>query len=145
MKQVLAPDHIGVNDYQLIVVGAPPVIQFVTIDGLEEELEVVDLPDRTKASGGNTKAITFAATHPIWHVAEDAYLELWFKESNLVLPTYKRPATLIVKSISGMLVRTFNMIGLFPGKRKTADLEMANEGEGHYKEWTFNCDRIIAV
>lgn len=145
MKQVLAPDHIPVNKYQLIVVPGPPKINFITIAGLEEELEVVDLPDRTKASGGNTKAIEFTATHSIHELPGDIYLEAWFKEAEFATPTYKRGGTLLVTSISGLVTRSFNMIGLFPGKRKTADLEMANEGELNVKEWTFFCDRMIPV
>ena len=145
MKQVLLPDHIPLNDFQLIVVGGPPKIQFITIDGLEEELETVDLPDRTKASGGNTKAIEFTTTHPLHHVTEDLFLEGWFLESQLVSPLYKKAATLLVKSISGLTIKSFNLIGLFPSKRKTGDLDMANEGELHNKEWTFSADRMIPI
>jgi len=145
MKMTLLPDHIPVNNYSLIVVGLPP-IQFITIDGLEEELDTVDLPDRTKASGGNTKAVEWTATHAKHHTIEDAYLEAWFLESqDPVLPTYKKPATLLVNSISRLNTRSFNLIGMFPSKRKTADLDMNNEGELNVNEWTFNCDRVIPI
>lgn len=144
MKMVLLPDHIPVNNFDLIVVGGPPTIQFITIDGLEEELDTVDLPDRTKASGGNTKPIEFTATHPKHHTIEDAFLELWFSEGqDPVLPTYKKAATLLVNSISSLNVRSYNLIGMFPSKRKTADLDMANEGELNVTEWTFNVDLPI--
>ncbi len=146
MKSVLLPDHIPVNNYKLIVVGGPPFLEFITIDGLEEELETVDLPDRTKASGGNTKPVEFTVTHPIHHIIEDEFLELWFQEGqDPVLPTYKKAASLIVTSISGLNFKTYNLIGLFISKRKTADLDMANEGELNVTEWTFNVDRIIAL
>jgi hypothetical protein len=146
MKQVLLPDHIPVNNFDLVVVGGPPVIQFVTIDGLEEELDTVDLPDRTKASGGNTKPIEFTATHPKHHTIEDAFLELWFAEGqDPVLPTYKKAAALLVTSISSLNVRSFNLVGLFPSKRKTADLDMANEGELNVNEWTFMADLVIPI
>lgn len=144
MKQVLLPDHIPVNNFELIVVGAPP-LKFITIDGLEEELDTVDLPDRTKASGGATKAIEFTATHPKHHTVEDAFLEAWFLEATLALPTYKKPGTLLIKSISSIQVRTFSVVGLFPSKRKTADLDMANEGELNVTEWTFMGDLVIPV
>ncbi len=146
MKQTLQPDHIAVNNYQLIVVGGPPLIQFVTIDGFEEELETVDLPDRTTASGGNTKSIEFTATHPKHHTVEDAFLEAWFLEGqDPVSPTYKKAATLVIQSISRLVTRSYNLIGLYPSKRKTSDLDMANEGELNSTEWTFKCDRIITV
>jgi hypothetical protein len=143
---VLLPDHIPVNQFDLIVVGGPPTIQFITIDGLEEELDTVDLPDRTKASGGNTKPIEFVATHPIHHSSENTFLEIWFNDSqDPVRPWYKRAATLLVSSISGLNTRSYNLVGLFPSKRKTADLDMANEGELNANEWTFNTDLIIPL
>lgn len=145
MKQTLLPDHIPVNNFDLIVVGGPPVIQFITFDGLEEELDTVDLPDRTKASGGATKAIETTATHPKHHTVEDAFLELWFSESRLALPTYKKAAALTVSSISGLQVRSYNLIGMFPSKRKTADLDMGNDGEMNVTEWTFMIDNSIVV
>ena len=106
----------------------------------------MDLPDRTKASGGNTKPVEFTAMHPKHHTIEDAFLELWFLEGqDPVSPLYKKAATLVIQSISRLVTRTYNLIGLFPSKRKTADLDMANEGELNTTEWTFNCDRIIPV
>jgi hypothetical protein len=146
MKMVLLPDHIPVNNFDLIVVGGPPVLQFVTIDGFDWELEVTDLPDRTVASGGNTKAIEFTATHPKHHTIEDAFLQLWWQESqDPVLPTYKKAAALLVSSISSLNVRSFNLIGMFPKKQKTADLDMANEGELNVTEWTFSADLPIPL
>jgi hypothetical protein len=143
---VLLPDHIPVNQFDLIVVGGPPKIEFITIDGLEEELDTVDLPDRTKATGGATKPVEFVATHPKHHTIEDAFLELWFSEGqDPVLPTYKKAATLLVNSISSLNIRSYNLIGLFPSKRKTADLDMANEGELNATEWTFMTDLIIPL
>lgn len=144
MKGLILPDHIPLNRYQLLVVGGPPLI-FTSIDGLEEELETVDLPDRTVASGGNTKSFEFVAMHPKHHTGEDDYLEEWFEQSQIVLPTYKRAATLLVETISGIQVRSYNLIGLFPSKRKTPDLEMNNEGELFETEWTFKGDRIIPI
>jgi hypothetical protein len=145
MKMVLLPDHIPVNNFNLIVVGGPPLIQFVTIGGFDWELDTVDLPDRTKASGGATKAIEFTATHPKHHVVEDVFLQAWFQEAQLGFPTYKKAASLVNKSISGFQVRTWNLIGMFPMKQVTADLDMANEGEMNVTEWTFVADLPIPV
>lgn len=146
MKMVLLPDHIPVNNFDLIVVGGPPVLQFVTIDGFDWELDTVDLPDRTKASGGATKAIEFTATHPKHHVVEDVFLQIWFAEGqDPVSPLYKKPATLLNFSLSRLNVRSWNLIGMFPTKQKTADLDMGNEGELNVTEWTFSADLPIAV
>lgn len=145
MKMVLLPDHIPVNNYELIVVGGPPILQFVTIDGFDWELETTDLPDRTRASGGNVKPIEFTAMHPKHHTVEDAFLQAWWAEAQLVSPTYKKAATLLDYSISNIQVRSTNLIGMFPTKQKTADKEMANEGEINTNEWTFSADLPIVL
>lgn len=144
MKQVLLPDHIAVNNFELIAIGAPP-LRFITSDGLEEELDTTDLPDRTRASGGATKAIEWAMTHPKHHTVEDAFLEAWFTEAKLALPTYKKAVTLLIKSISSLNVRSYNIIDVFPMKRKTADLDINNEGDLNVTEWTFSGDLVIPV
>ena len=146
MKMTLLPDHIPVCNFDLIVIGGPPVLQFVTIDGFDWELDTTELPDRTRASGGNTKPIEFTATHPKHHFVEDAFLQAWWLESqDPVLPTYKKPATLLNHSISRLQTRSWNLLGMFPTKQKTADLDMGNEGEMNVTEWTFSADLPIPV
>ena len=89
MKGVLAPDHIPKNKYELRVRGLPP-ITFTAVSGLEEELDKVDLPDRTGASGGNTKNGEFTARMPTHHTTERIALEAWFAECQDPVPrTYK--------------------------------------------------------
>lgn len=146
MKQTLLPDHIPQNNYHLIVLGGPPLIQFTKVDGIDEELETVDLPDRTKASGGNTKAFDFKAEHPEHHVLEDLFLEFWFREGqDPVSPFYKKPCVLLAQSISRIQTKAYNLLGVFISKRKLPDREMKNEGEMTVKEWTFCGDRILAT
>jgi len=145
MKGVILPDHIPLNKYELRIRDLPP-ITFIEVAGLEEELENVDLPDRTAASGGNTKPIEFTATMPLHHRLEEAAMEQWFQESqDPVSPTYKKTGTLILSSLSGMNRKTMILVGLFPCKRKTGNLDMANEGELHKIEWTFKTDDVLSV
>lgn len=145
MKGTIQPDHISVNKYELLALGMPP-IQFTEVSGIEEELETVDLPDRTTASGGNTKPVEFTAKHMMHHLVEQAAMEVWFKESqDPVSPLYKKAGTLIHKSISGKVIRSYTLLGLYPTKRKLPDLEMANEGEPAVVEWTFKADDILPV
>jgi len=145
MKGVLRPDHIPLNNYELRVRDLPP-ITFITIGGLEEELENVDLPDRTAASGGHTKPIEFTASMPLHHLTEMAAMEQWFMDSQEpVSPFYKKPGTLVLTSITNLIRKTFLIVGMFPTKRKTADLDMNNEGELHTVEWTFKADQVISM
>lgn len=146
MKSVLLPDHIPMNKFELIVVGAPGPLRFTTVAGLTQELQTVDLPDRTKASGGNLTSVEFTASHPKHHVVEDAFLESWFLEGqDPVSPTYKKAGNLVVKSLSGLIVKGYTLINLFVSQRVTPDLDMANEGELFVTEWTFMADNILPI
>jgi hypothetical protein len=143
MKGAIQPDHIPKNKYSLKVVGLPP-ITFTFVGSLEEELEKVDMPDRTAASGGNTKSTEFNVRHPTHHVAERIAMENWFHEGqDPVSPNYKKVGTLTKQSISGMAIASYVLQGLFVWKRVTPDLEMSNEGELDELEWSMSVDTII--
>jgi hypothetical protein len=145
LKGKIAADHIPMNKYKLLVIGLPGLTP-TYISGLEEELDTVTLPDRTKASGGNTKPGEFTMRLPLHHLIEQAAMEAWFKESqDPVSPTYKKPATVIYESISGNIAKTYTLVGVFPQKRKTHDAEMSNEGEQSEVEWTMSFDDILPV
>lgn len=142
LKGIIQADHIPVNKYQLLVVGVQTLTP-IKISGIEEELETVDLPDRTKASGGQTKAGSFTVTFAEHHKAEIDALEKWYSDStDPVSPTYKKPATLVQQSISNRQTRSWSVVGLFPMKRKLPDLEMKNDGDMAEIEYTFSFDDI---
>jgi hypothetical protein len=145
MKGVIRPDHIPVNKYQLLIIGLPP-LTFTEVSGIEDELETADMPDRTVASGGNRKASEFTAMLPMHHSTEQAAMESWFRESqDPVSPSYKKAGTLVHSSISGITVKTFQLVGVFPFKRKLPDLEMVNEGEMAAVEWSFKVDDTLPL
>lgn len=145
MKGVLQTDHIPVNKYQMLVVGLPP-LTFTEISGIEQELETVDLPDRTVASGGNKGVVEFTVMQPAHHLAEVAAIESWFVESiDPVSGSYKKDGTVILQSISGDTIKTHSILGMFPSKKALPDLEMANEGELATIEWTFKADEVLPI
>jgi hypothetical protein len=145
IKATLQPDHIPTNKYQLIVVGLPPVT-FTKISGIEVEVDTVDLPDRTRASGGNAKAVEFTAEMPMHHTIEMAAMEIWFTEGqDPVSLTYKKAGTLIHTSGSGAVLRTYSLIGIFCSKRKLPDLDFESEGDMATIEWTFQCDTVLPI
>jgi len=145
MKGRVKPDHMPVNKFQLFVAGMPP-IEFITISGIEEELQTVDLPDRTTASGGNTAPVEFTATTMMHHSIERNALELWFKEGqDPVSPLYKKVGTLIIKSLTNAKQTVYTLVGLYVSKRATPDLDMANEGDAAIIEWTLKADDMIPV
>lgn len=142
IQGAIQPNHIPVNKYELNIPGLPP-ITFTKIAGIEQELETVDLPDRTTASGGNTKAFEFACETAEHHKAEQAALEAWFAASQAAATGYKKAATLTKKTVDGATLRNFTLLGIYPFKRKLPDLDMKNEGEMGVVEWTFKGDLIL--
>lgn len=144
MKGSIQPDHIPKNKYVLSFMGLPP-ITFTKVSGLEEELDNVTLPDRTQASGGNTKAGEFTASMPTHHTPERNALENWnIQCRDPVSPAYKKTGTLTKQSLTGMNTVSYILQGCFISKRSTPDVEMSNEGELDEIEWTFKFDQIIA-
>ena len=145
MKGAVLPKHIPVNNYELIIVGLPPIL-FTQVSGLEDETESVNLPDRTRASGGNSGPIEFTALSFEHHTTELAALELWRRQGkDPVDPLYKKVGTLIKRNISGELVTTRSLFGLWITKRKDADLDLANEGEPAMIEWTLSADKVESI
>lgn len=146
MKGVIQSDHIPANKFKLIVVGLPVNFTFTAVSGIEEELDTVDLPDRTVASGGRTAPVELTAVLPLHHTGEQAVMEAWFQESqDPVLPSYKKPATLILTSLTGDTVRSFSFPDMFPAKRSVSDFEMDNDGEMSTVEWTLRASDMFPI
>lgn len=145
IKGVILPDHVQVNKYLLTVIGMPP-LTITAISGLEEELDVTDLPDRTKATGGRTKPVEFDITLPAHHVIEQRAMELWFAQSkDPVLPTHKRLATLTLFTQLGLPLVSFALVGTFPMKRALPDLELENDGEMAGIVWSMSADEVLPL
>lgn len=145
MKGDIRADHIPVNKWSMIILGMPP-LTIVEQSGIEEELQTTELPDKTRVSGGNTMPVEFTARMPMHHLEEQAAMELWFSDSqDPVASNYKKNATVIYKSISGNVLRTYSLVGVFPTKRVLPDLDMANEGELALVEWTFSADLPLPI
>lgn len=142
MKGRIKADHIPQNKYTFRVSGLPP-IEFLRVEGLEEELEVVDLPDRTRASGGNTKAGEITVEIMMHHTIEVNAMEQWFRQSqDPVSRDYKRDGVLVLKSLSGLASKTWQLKGCFPSKRTNSNVSMANEGEPVTQTWVICWDDI---
>lgn len=144
MKGSIRPNHIPVNKYELIFIGLPKLTP-TEVSGLEEELNVVDMPDRTKASGGRTNPSEMTIMIPMHHTVEIFAMEAWWIEcQDPVSPTYKKNGALLMESV-GLLgpTRTYTLTGSFLTKRKLPDLEMANDGELACAEFTISVDQMF--
>lgn len=145
MKGVIKPDHIPVNKYRLAILGVPPLTP-TEVSGMEDELETVDLPDRTTASGGNRGPSEFTMMIPAHHNFEIAACELWYREGQEpVIPTYKKAGTLTMRSLSGLTTRRRTLVGAYISKRADPDLAMNDEGEMAAIEYTVKVDDIIPL
>jgi hypothetical protein len=145
MKGTIHPNHIPKNKGRLLVPGQPSFV-FTTLGDIVEEVEAVDLPDRTIASGGQKKAGEFTATIPSHHTVEVAAIERWFVAGqDPVQPDYKKVGTLVQQPIGPGLPKTYSLIGLWVSRRQIPGSEMANEGEMQELEITFKFDDVQPV
>lgn len=142
MKGVLQPDHIPLNKYELTSVITRTIV-FTEISGIEEELQVTELPDRTFASGGNTMPVEFTVKVPMHHSVDVNAMETWFQMGQgKVLPGYKQSATLIQTSLSGKTKRVYALSGVFVSARSLPDLSMEDQGDMAIVEFTLRADDI---
>jgi len=145
LKGTVEADAMNVNKFEFTVAGAAPV-RFHQVSGLEEELGVVELPDRTQQTDGATKPGEFTAQLPAHHSTEYAFLEIWYREGqDPVSPIYKKPCVLTISSPTGKKSRQFIVNGCWIQKRKLPDLDMANDSDMASVEYTFKFDSILPI
>lgn len=147
MRTVLHKDHIPINKFKLLVIGTiTPTFTVTSLSGIEEELEVEEMPDRTVVSMGRTGPVDFTIAIPMHHRAEQIAMELWFTESrDPVLPSYKKPGVLTHSSISGDTDVSYMMTDLFPYKRSLPSLEMGSAGELAVVTWGMRASVLIPL
>ena len=137
-------DHIPVNNFEMIIGGGTRIL-FVTVSGLEQEVEKVTLPNRTTVSGGNTPSKEFTATMFEHHTVELNFMRQWMKDSLAAkIDVYKKNVTLIKKTVSGNVPAgiTRQLNGVFVFNEKDADLDLSNEGDPAMVEFSFSFDAI---
>ncbi len=145
MKGEIQPNHIAVNKYELLVLGAPTLV-FTEISGMDSETPTVDLPDRTTASGGEELPGEFTAMMPMHHTVQILFMDLWLQEGrDPVSPFYKKVATMLWKSIDNQVAKTYQALGLFVSKRSTPDAEKGNDGDLALVEYTFKYDSLQPI
>lgn len=143
MKGAIQPNHVSKNNFEMQVIGLPP-ITFIEVGDIPEQVDKVDLPDRTRASGGTKQAGEFSVMVPSHHDVEVAAMEAWYKEAqDPVAPTYKKSGVLIKKGIDGSVIRTYTFTGLWVSERNMTSVALENEGEMDTIEYLLNFDDII--
>lgn len=145
IKGVILPDKLQVNKFQLTIAGFPPVL-FTAVAGIEEELDNVELPDRTPATGGRKKSIEFDVTQPLHHKLEVAAMELWYREcQDPVSPLHRKTGVLMVMSETGLGRAAYSVVGAILTKRKLPDLDLDNDGEMATVVWTIKAAELLPL
>ncbi len=147
-KGVIKGDHIPLNKFELAMLNRGLLTRFtaIRISGIEEELDHVDLPDRTTRSGGRTKPGTIEMDLPMHDLLAQGIMEEWFAGSqDPVDPGYLRPCTAIFPSLTGQTIATYSLIEVFPIKRGVPQFEMGNEGEMAIVTWTLAYSDVIPI
>jgi hypothetical protein len=145
IKNVLKVNRVQVNKFQLTIapgVGSP---LFTTISGLEEELDTVDLPDRTSRSGGREKQLEFEVQQPMHHDLEVLAMEAWYRMCKMSLPLYLKLGTLVLFDEWGIPRRRYTLPNLWISKRSHSELDLDNDGEMSTITWTLKADQIIPM
>ncbi len=145
IKGTVDPDHIPVTKYGLAVAGGPELTP-MSIGGLEEEMAVIELPDKTVASSGRTNPVELPVTIPSHHIVEIAFMEVWYQEGqDPVTPTYKKPATITLSSLTNNTQLGFTLPDAFVSKRVLPDRELDNDGEMSTHEYTINASQMLPL
>ena len=143
IKGTIQANHVQLNKYELAVIGLPTLV-ITAISGIEEELDVSEMPDRTRVSGGRTKPVEYDITIPLHHTLEQLALEQWFEQcKDPVDPEHKKLGTLTLFNQSGDPLVSFTLPDTFPTKRGLPDLELDNDGEMAAAVWSMSSDDVI--
>lgn len=143
IKNVLKPNRVQANKFQLTIqpgIGAPT---FTKISGLEEELDKVDLPDRTSRSGGRSKPLEFEVEQPMHHDVEVAQMEAWYAMCKATLPGHLKLGILVLFDEWGVPRRRRTLTNLWVGKRKDTDQDLNDEGAMSTITWTLHADEML--
>ena len=144
LKGKIQEDHIPLNKFELLVTGLP-TLTLITTDDIEEALNVIEMPDGTKRSGGQTDAPEFTGQIPMHHDVQVLALELWYKQGqDPIQEGYLKAGSLVFYRGSGT-PRPFELINLWVSGRTIPGGDMDNDGEPAMLTFTFQADNVTPV
>lgn len=146
LKGRVDPDHIPMNKYELAVVGLTTSVTFTKVSGLEQENAVIDLPDRTRAPGGQVSASEIVVEVPAHHTSEVAAMDLWWAEGqDPITSTAKKAGTMSYTSGTGDIARVYALLGAWISKRKLPDADMSDDGNMSVVVYTIQLDSATRI
>lgn len=144
LKGKIKSNHIPLHNFELVVPGVVP-LTLLTSDDIEERLNVVEMPDRTKRSSGEKMSVAFTGAIPMHHDVEAASLEAWYKQCQApVDPGYRKAGSMVFYRLDGT-PRTFSLVNLWISGRTVPGGAMDNEGEPAMLTYFFEADEVNPV
>jgi hypothetical protein len=144
IKGVIKENRVQTNKFTALIQPGVGQVLFTAMSGLEEELDAVELPDRTMRSGGRKKTIEFDATQPMHHDIEVLSMEAWYREcQDPVSPLHLKIMTLILWDQQGLPRRRVTLFNVWVKKRVHSDLELEGDGEMGTITWTLQADELM--
>lgn len=145
IKGELSQGYIPINKFSMVVEGIASMT-VIEVSGIEQELETVDLPDKTVATSGRAGTTEFSIKVPAHEDVTMAALDTWWKScQGDVAMDYKKKATLSLLDTFGLPKANWSISGMFPTKRALPELNAGSEGEMAMAEWTFKADDVVKV
>jgi hypothetical protein len=134
-KFILSIPELGVGDLKIIEVS-----------GIEQELETVELPDKTVATSGRAGIIEFTIKIPAHEDGSIAAINRWFMGCRgNVASDYKKDGTLTLQNTFGTTVSSWTISGMFPTKRTLPELNSSGAGDLTMAEWAFKADDVVKI
>lgn len=144
IKNTLQENHIQMNKFMAQIAPGVGQILFTNIGEIEEELDMVDLPDRTSRSGGRKKQIEFEVTQPAHHETEVAAMEAWFADcQDPVAPDHLKVMTIVKFDQQDAPRRTLTLNNCTCFKKAESEMDLDNDGEMSTIVWTIKADENL--
>lgn len=143
VKGEILPGAAPRSKFRVIFAGLPPFYAS-KFTGLESELEVLELPDRTRQSAGNTKASTADVAGMVHHTIEAAAWDGWWVQSQAGVAGYKRAGTVEVLGPDDVPVAFYALAGVFPTKWMLGDLDKTSTDSVEIT-YSLSVDSVIKI
>lgn len=139
LKGVIPKDIIAANKFTLAIDNVEIVA--VSVSGIEENLQVAELPDGTKASGGRTEASETTIVIPQHVTQSRQVMDLWWQScKDPVQPDAYKNITVTGTSSTGANTSVSTLIGVFITSRKSADYALEDGSTMTVIEYTCSVD-----
>jgi hypothetical protein len=145
IKGVIQANRVMDSKYRAVIQPGVGDVLFTSIDGLGEELDTSELPDRTAVSGGRSKPGELECIQPIHQRPDYPLMLAWYNACKATIPGYKKLGTITLLTDAGPPSVMHTVRGMFISAWKQAILELEGEGKMVVVTWTIKFDNLIST